>query len=98
MSQTSETNPDAVKGSPRKELFITMLTRDITLIDAISDLVDNCMDGAIKLRGEKKFTGLQVDITILLSIEKSRNFQSKSSLCPINSIYEGLYAVKRKNS
>ena len=35
---------------------------------------------------------------ILLSIEKSRNFQSKSSLCPINSIYEGLYAVKRKNS
>jgi parvulin-like peptidyl-prolyl isomerase len=41
-----------------------MLTRDITLIDAISDLVDNCVDGAIRLKGRGKFTGLKVDITV----------------------------------
>jgi len=38
------------------------------------------------------------DIYILLLIEKSRIFQSKSGLCPINSVYEGLYVVKRKHS
>jgi hypothetical protein len=64
MSPKNEANSNVVKGSPSKELFISMLTRDITLIDAISDLVDNCVDGAIKLRGEKKFTGLEVDITV----------------------------------
>lgn len=57
-------NPNIVSGSPSKDLFITMLTRDISLIDAISDLVDNCVDGAIKLKGRNKFTGLKVDITL----------------------------------
>lgn len=66
MNQTNQINSDTkiVKGSPTKELFITMLTRDVSLIDAISDLVDNCVDGAIKLRGKKRFTGLEVDITV----------------------------------
>jgi hypothetical protein len=64
MSPKNESPSKVVKGSPSKELFITMLTRDITLIDAISDLVDNCVDGAIKLRGKDKFTGLEVDITV----------------------------------
>lgn len=64
MSPKNETPSKVVNGKPSKELFITMLTRDITLIDAISDLVDNCVDGAIKLRGKRKFTGLEVDITV----------------------------------
>ena len=34
-------------------------------------------------------------VNILLLIEKSHNFQSKSTLCPINSVYEGLWVVKR---
>ena len=33
---------------------------------------------------------------ILLLIEKSHIFQSESTLCPINSVYEGLCAVKEK--
>lgn len=57
-------NSNIVNGSPSKELFITMLTRDITLIDAISDLVDNCVDGAIKLKGRSEFTGLEVNIAL----------------------------------
>jgi len=64
MSPKNETPSNIVKGSPSKELFITMLTRDITLIDAISDLVDNCVDGGIRLKGRGKFTGLKVDITV----------------------------------
>ena len=63
MSSKKDIPPNVVKGSPSKELFITMLTRDISLIDAISDLVDNCVDGAINLKGAKRFTGLQVDVT-----------------------------------
>jgi hypothetical protein len=57
-------DPNKVNGRPTKDFFITMLTRDISLIDAISDLVDNCVDGAIKLKGRGKFTGLEVNITI----------------------------------
>lgn len=60
----SISNSNIVNGSPSKELFITMLTRDITLIDAISDLIDNCVDGAIRLKGRSKFTGLEVNIIL----------------------------------
>jgi hypothetical protein len=64
MTPNEQTSSNIVNGRPSKELFITMLTRDISLIDAISDLVDNCVDGAIKLKGGRKFTGLGVDITL----------------------------------
>lgn len=40
---------------PTKELFIDMLTRDIPLSPAIIDLVDNCSDGAKRLRGAASF-------------------------------------------
>lgn len=35
-----------INAMPTKQLFIDMLTRDISLIPAILDLVDNCVDGA----------------------------------------------------
>lgn len=38
-----------VKGSPTKLFFIDMLTRDITVSDAIGDLVDNAVDAARKI-------------------------------------------------
>jgi hypothetical protein len=41
----------AIQASPTKELFISMLVRDIELTPAIVDLVDNSFDGAIRLRG-----------------------------------------------
>jgi hypothetical protein len=40
----------AIQASPTKELFISMLVRDIELTPAIVDLVDNSFDGAIRLR------------------------------------------------
>jgi hypothetical protein len=35
-------------GSPAKRFFVEMLTRDIELADAILDLLDNCVDGALR--------------------------------------------------
>ena len=49
---TKSTN-DRAEASPTKQFFVSMLTRDINLADAILDLVDNCLDGALQLaKGE----------------------------------------------
>ncbi len=50
-------------GTPTKDLFITMLVRDLTLKDAIGDLVDNCVDGAKKMRPTKHYDGLSIKIS-----------------------------------
>ena len=40
---------DVAVAIPTKQFFVSMLTRDISLADAILDLVDNCLDGALRL-------------------------------------------------
>ncbi|MCV2370024.1 ATP-binding protein [Roseateles oligotrophus] len=40
---------DTAQASPTKQFFVSMLTRDIKLEDAILDLLDNCLDGAMRL-------------------------------------------------
>ncbi|WP_051447539.1 ATP-binding protein [Rhizobium leguminosarum] len=40
---------EAAVAIPTKQFFVSMLTRDITLADAILDLLDNCLDGALRL-------------------------------------------------
>jgi len=40
---------ERAEASPTKQFFVSMLTRDINLADAILDLVDNCLDGALRL-------------------------------------------------
>ncbi len=52
------------KAEPTKELFISMLIRDISLIDAISDLIDNSVDGALRLNPNKKYKKCQVEISL----------------------------------
>jgi hypothetical protein len=42
---------DTAKAVPTKQFFVSMLTRDIKLEDAILDLIDNCLDGALRLAG-----------------------------------------------
>lgn len=44
---------ESVLGRPFKRFFVSMLTRDIDLQDAILDLLDNCVDGAIRTRPKK---------------------------------------------
>lgn len=40
---------DVAQASPTKQFFVSMLTRDISLDDAILDLLDNCLDGAMRV-------------------------------------------------
>lgn len=44
----SNGNQDLAIAVPTKQFFVSMLTRDISLADAILDLVDNCLDGALR--------------------------------------------------
>ena len=53
-----------VDADPTKEFFVEMLVKDVDLIHAISDLVDNSVDGALRIRRTRPFGGLRVDITI----------------------------------
>jgi len=39
---------DVAEAIPTKRFFVSMLTRDINLEDAILDLLDNCLDGALR--------------------------------------------------
>ncbi len=55
---------DEIDARPTKELFIEMLTKDITLTAAINDLVDNSTDGAKRMRAGGKFKGLWIHITL----------------------------------
>lgn len=54
-----------IDASPTKDLFITMLVKDVTLADAIGDLIDNSVDGAKQLRPTKAYAGLAIEIEAL---------------------------------
>lgn len=58
---------DTVDAKPVKSFFVEMLTRDIELVDAILDLLDNCVDGILRQRknssGEKPYEGSNAKIT-----------------------------------
>jgi len=57
---------DTAIAIPTKQFFVSMLTRDISLADAILDLVDNCLDGALRSAngGEVDYTQFFVNITL----------------------------------
>lgn len=55
--------------SPSKRFFVSMLTRDIELNDAILDLLDNCVDGALRTKKDikdasKPYEGFYAKLTI----------------------------------
>ncbi len=55
-----------VDASPVKSFFVSMLTRDIQLDEAILDLLDNCVDGILRAKGKqagnKPYQGYKADI------------------------------------
>ena len=53
-----------VVAEPTKDFFIHMLTRDIGLSRSILDLVDNCVDGALRVRGDDRFDDLHVALQV----------------------------------
>jgi hypothetical protein len=57
-------NPDMrIDASPEKRFFVELLIKDIDLLPAVVDLVDNSVDGARRLRPDGRFDGLEVAIT-----------------------------------
>jgi hypothetical protein len=50
----SKQDTTTISAEPVKSFFVSMLTRDIQLEDAILDLLDNCVDGILRSFGSKK--------------------------------------------
>lgn len=48
MSNQRNNDTEIIRGDPSKGFFVSMITRDIDLDECILDLVDNCVDGAIR--------------------------------------------------
>ena len=63
---TSIPNNDKAIAAPTKSFFVSMLTRDISLEDAILDLLDNCLDGALRSTdgAEVKYDQFTVSINL----------------------------------
>jgi hypothetical protein len=55
-----------INAMPTKAFFVDMLIKDIPLERAVLDLVDNCIDGAKRMRptDDSNLTGLQVQISL----------------------------------
>lgn len=50
-------NEEMISAHPAKAFFVRMLTRDIDLLDAILDLLDNCVDGIIRSTSKAPMVG-----------------------------------------
>jgi Histidine kinase-, DNA gyrase B-, and HSP90-like ATPase len=57
-------DPNLVHAEATKEFFISMLVRDIDLLAAVIDLVDNSVDGGRSLGGEDGLSGRWVHLTL----------------------------------
>ncbi|WP_279365687.1 ATP-binding protein [Microbacterium testaceum] len=57
-------NPKQVKSGAEKRFFIDMLTKDIELLPAIADLVDNSVDGVRHLASDSDLEGYWVAIDV----------------------------------
>lgn len=56
-------NNNVIVGNPTKKFFIEMITRDISIEDAIIDLLDNSIDGANRIN-PNDYRGLTISISI----------------------------------
>lgn len=52
-----------IEGNPTKKFFIEMITRDISIEDAIIDLLDNSIDGANRIN-PSNYSGLNIYLTV----------------------------------
>src|SRR5438045_8528574 len=59
---TNPVDTKRIDAMPTKDFFISMLVRDIDLVDAIAVLFDNCVDGARRMKAAGKYDGLSVRI------------------------------------
>lgn len=52
-----------IDGNPTKKFFIEMITRDISIEDAIIDLLDNSIDGANNVNPDD-YSGLEIELNV----------------------------------
>ena len=60
---------NTIDGNPTKKFFIEMITRDISIEDAIIDLLDNSIDGATQINNaslENYYITIKIDRNALL--------------------------------
>ena len=65
MNKAKQTKYESINASPVKSFFVSMLTRDIKLEDAILDLLDNCVDGILRYKrrnGNRPYEGFWANI------------------------------------
>lgn len=65
MNKAKQIQSELINVSPVKSFFVSMLTRDIKLEDAILDLLDNCVDGILRSKrrnGNKPYEGCWANI------------------------------------
>lgn len=87
MSSNQIPNPNRIDASPTKQLFIDMLVKDITLRDAIGDLIDNSVDAAKRsVPIDSKLTGYTIKV------------EARSDFFSINDNCGGLEAEVARNS
>jgi hypothetical protein len=68
MPPKKQSSTSSISLAPTKAFFVEMLTRDIELEDAILDLLDNCVDGALRTTGyqpnkEKPYEGFWAELS-----------------------------------
>lgn len=63
MNETTDRDPLRVEATADKRLFVSMLTKDIELIPALIDLVDNSVDGA-RATSPDDLARHEIDITV----------------------------------
>ena len=51
----------SINAEPTKDFFISMLTRDISLLSSLVDLIDNSVDAALSSGG---FSGKTIEISL----------------------------------
>lgn len=56
-------NTNIIQGNPTKKFFIEMITRDVSIEDAIIDLLDNSIDGANKINPDN-YSELEIELKI----------------------------------
>lgn len=65
MDDVKNSNFQHAQAVPTKRFFVSMLTRDISLEDAILDLLDNCLDGALRVSDhEVDYSKYSVEINL----------------------------------
>ena len=82
-----------IEGNPTKKFFIEMITRDISIEDAIIDLLDNSIDGANRIN-PSNYSGLNIYLTVNKDYLRLRIIVAVFLLIPLKDMHFDLVAQR----